>query len=150
MSKFKNFFVVLFVAMLAGSVIVACGDDDDKYDAAAVKAEGLAAGSAICNCMAGYADLAPNIADYYTETGFDQAGYVAALTAYGWQAAGCINVQAYQEYVTVNLEAYDEKAENPLLSVFTFTNDDFKAGFLEGVGSCADAFGELLGLMGQM
>ena len=147
MFRFKYLSVVLFAAILAG-VVVACSDDDDKID---YKAEGVKAGKEICDCMSSYAHLAPNIEDYYSETGFDQPGYVEALTAYGWQASGCVGgLQSYQEYVTVNFEAYNAEAENPLLSVFDFKNNDFKTGFSEGIGSCADAFGELLGLMGQM
>ena len=153
MSKFKSFFVVLFAVVLAGGVIVSCDDDDDNGAPSAeeLRAEGLAAGSGICTCMAGYAHLAPNMEDYFTETGFDQEGYVAALSAYGWQASGCVgSLQSYQEYVTVNFDAYDENAADPLLSVFNFKNNDFKTGFSVGIGSCAGAFGDLLGLMGQM
>ena len=149
MFRFKYLLVVLFAVMMTGVVIVACSkDDEDKTD---YKALGEKAGKEICDCMAGYAHLAPNIADYYTEAGFDQAGYVEALSAYGWQASGCVgSLQSYQEYVTVNFDAYNPEATDPLLSVFTFKNNDFKTGFSEGIGSCADAFGDLLGLMGQM
>ena len=148
MSKFKSFFVMLFVAVLAGGVIVSCDDDneDSVKTAEEIRAEGLAAGTGICDCMSGY--VAPNIEEYFSETGFDQAGYYAALETYGWEASACLgSLQAYQEYVAVNFEAYDEEAENPLLSVFDFKNDDFKAGFTEGIGSCAETFANLLMLM---
>ena len=146
MSKFKYFFVMLFIAMLAGSVIVSCSDDDGDKAAKAIRAEGLAAGTEICNCMSGF--VAPVPEDYFGEDGFDQSGYIAALTDYGWEASACLgSLQVYQEYVAVNFEAYDEEAENPLLSVFDFKNDDFKAGFAEGIGSCADTFANLLMLM---
>ena len=150
MSKFKSFFVMLFAVVLAGGVIVSCSDDDDDLSAEEVRAEGFAAGSGICACMDGYAHLAPNQADFITADGFDMEGYIAALGEYGWQAAGCVNLQAYQEYVAVNFEGYDPNANDPLLSVFTFTNDDFKAGFIEGIGGCAESFSALMGLIGQM
>ena len=144
MFKFKYLSVVLFVAMLA-VVVVACSDDKDDP-----KAEGIKAGSEICDCMSGYAHLAPNIEDYYTETGFDQAGYIDALTTYGWQASECVGaLQSYQEYVTVDFGAYNAETED-LLSVFNFKNNDFKTGFSQGIGSCSDTFGNLLSLMGQM
>ena len=139
---------MLFAVMMAGVVIVSCKDKDDDPD---YKAEGKKAGKEICDCMAGYAHLAPNIEDYYTETGFDQEGYYAALSDYGWQASGCVgSLQSYQEYVTVDFAAYNAEASDPLLSVFSFKNNDFKAGFSEGIASCSDSFSALLGLMGQM
>ena len=150
MFKFKYLSVVLFVAVLAG-VVVSCSDDDkDALSAEEVRAEGFAAGSGICACMDGYAHLAPNQADFITADGFDMEGYIAALGEYGWQAAECVNLQVYQEYVTVNFEGYNPNADDPLLSVFTFTNDDFKAGFIEGIGGCAESFSALMGLIGQM
>ena len=158
MSKFKSLFVMLFATLLVGGLIVSCDDndgDDDNKTAEEIRAEGLAAGTEMCDCVANYEDLAPNVEDFYivvdTEVAFDQDGYLAALSAYGYQAAGCLgSLQPHEEYVTVNFGAYEASAENPLLSVFNFENDDFKAGFTEGIGSCADAFGVLLRLMGQM
>ena len=70
------------------------------------------------------------------------------FTAYAAQLYECLGVIGqYQEYATANAENYNPEAADPLLSVFTFKNDDFKEGFKEGVKSCADSFTALFALM---
>ena len=180
MSKFKYFSVVFFAAMLAGVVIVACNDDDDKIDA---KAEGLKAGTEMCARVASYtapvqpqhpasplppANFNPYL-DYtdpavlatldgetiaYLSDPAIQAYFGAMATfyeefnAYAGQLYECLGVIGkYQEYATANADNYNPEAADPLLSVFTFKNDDFKEGFKEGVKSCADSFNVLFALM---
>ena len=76
------------------------------------------------------------------------ASFQAEFTAYAGQLYECLGVIGqYQEYATANAENYNPEAADPLLSVFSFKNDDFKEGFTEGVKSCADSFTALFALM---
>lgn len=135
-SKFKFLLALLLVAIVAG-VVVACSDDDDPD----YKAEGKKAGVEMCDCVASY--VAPNYEDYESYEEF-----TAAFTAYAANLSGCLGIIAqYQEYVTVDINAYDPEADEPLFSVFSFKNDEFKEGFMEGAGGCADTFTALFEMM---
>ena len=185
MFKFKYFFVALFVAMLAGVVIVSCSDDDNSKDKekAEMKAKGVDAGSEMCDCVASYeAPVQPqHPASPLPPANFDQsldytnpevlaslddetiaylsdpaimayfgklAVFFTEFEAYAGDLYQCLGaVHPYQEYVTANADAYNPNADEPLLSVFTFSNDDFKDGFREGVASCSDAFSALFEAM---
>jgi hypothetical protein len=137
MNRFKSISVVLFAAVLAVAVI-SC-KDEEKND---LKAEGKKAGTEMCDCVASY--TAPNPADFA-----DQESFQAAFMAYAANLGTCPGVLAkYQEYVTFVYENYNPEAENPLYSVFTFTNADFEAGFKEGTSSCMETFAALFALMG--
>ena len=180
MFRFKYLSVVLFVAILAGIIIVSCNNNDDDPDP---KAEGIKAGNEMCGCVANYdAPVQPqHPASPLPPAGFDPyldytdpdviasldeetlaylmnpaiiayfqelAAFAGAFEAYAGELYQCLGViQAYQEYATANANNYDPEAADPLLSVFTFTNDDFKEGFKEGVQSCSDAFNALFALM---
>jgi len=169
MSKIKYLSVVFFTAMLAGIVFVSC-KDDDKADP---RAEGLKAGTAMC------AEVAKHTAPTYPTTtppaNFDPRldytdvavlanldaetlAYLAELAdfnvkfeEYTTKLSGALGLIApYQEYVTAATGAYDPEATDRLLTAFEFFNDDFKAGFKDGVNSCASTFEVLLDLMMQM
>ena len=85
----------------------------------------------------------PAIVAYFGEL----AVFSEEFEAYVMELYQCLGVtQKYQEYVTANPDNYDPEATDPLLSVFTFKNDDFKEGFKEGVKSCADSFNVLFAL----
>jgi len=152
MFKFKYLLAVLSVVMLTGTAFVSCsssnGDDDDndQQEATLAAEEGLAAGIAMCDCVSGYE--APNP---YDEKYADNPAQIQAdFEAYYGELYQCLGVvHVYQEYVTVNPNNYDPDVEDPLLSVFTFTDEDFKEGFKEGVGSCAETFAALFALMPQ-
>ena len=180
MSKFKYLLVVLFAAILAGVVFVACSKDDDKTDP---RAEGLKAGTEMCACVASYtAPIQPQhpasplppasfnpyldytdpavlatldgetiayISDPAIQAYFGAlATFQEEFTVYAGKLYECLGVIGqYQEYATANAENYNPEAADPLLSVFTFKNDDFKEGFKEGVKSCADSFSALFALM---
>ena len=179
MFKIKYLSVVLFAAMLAGVVFVAC-KDDDKTDP---KAEGIKAGTEMCAMVASYtapvqpqhpaSPLPPEnfnpYLDYtdptvlatldgatiaYISDPAIQAYFGALLafqeefTVYAGQLYECLGVIGqYQEYATANADNYNPEAADPLLSVFTFKNDDFKEGFKEGVQGCSDSFSALFALM---
>jgi len=86
----------------------------------------------------------PAIQAYFGEL----AGFATAFETYAGELYQCLGtIQQYQEYATANANNYDPEATDPLLSVFTFSNDDFKEGFKTGVGSCSDAFTVLFSLI---
>ena len=178
MFKFKYLSAVLFVAVLAGVVFVACSSKDDD-----LKAEGTKAGNEMCDCVARHdapeqpqhpasplppANFDPRldytnpavlatlddetiayISDPAIQAYFGAlAAFQAEFTTYAGKLYECLGVIAlYQEYATASADNYDPEAADPLLSVFTFKNDDFKEGFTEGVKSCADSFTALFALM---
>lgn len=76
------------------------------------------------------------------------ATFAADFETYAGNLYACLGVIAkYQEYATANADNYNPDAADPLLSVFTFKNDEFEKGFKEGVGSCAEAFSALFELL---
>ena len=87
----------------------------------------------------------PAIQNYYTEL----ADFQAAFNTYAMNLSNAMGVIApYEKYVVPS--TYDPTATtDKLLTAFEFLNDDFKEGFKEGVGSCADAFESLLNMSGQ-
>ena len=144
MNRLKSISVVLFAAVLAGGVVFSC-KDDDKTD---YKAEGVKAGTEMCDCVASY--TSPNPADFLDEEGnFDEASFNQAFGAYAMQLGTCPGVLAqYQEYVIFVYENYNPEAENPLYSVFEFKNKDFEEGFKAGTNDCMETFAALFALMG--
>ena len=171
MFKFKYLSVALFVAILAGVVVASC--NDDKTD---LKAEGVKAGTEMCACVGSYdapvqpqhpasplppADFNPQNPDltdpatlaYVSDPAIiayfgELETFMDDFNAYAQELYQCLGVtQKYQKYVTANANNYNPTATDPLLSVFTFTNDDFKEGFKEGVSSCSEAFNALFALM---
>ena len=88
----------------------------------------------------------PAIIAYFGEL----AAFAGAFAAYAGDLYACLGViQKYQEYATANANNYNPEATDPLLSVFTFSDEGFKEGFKEGVKSCSDAFDALFALMQQ-
>jgi len=146
MSKFKYLFVVLFVATLAGGVIVSCSDDDKVKP----QVEGAKAGAEMCGCVAEVAEpeipnppagvnpLDPDLTDLATLEYL--AGVQAIYEDYFTELGNCAGSVAgkYQEYFVFNVNNYDE--EIGLFSAFDFKNEEFKTGFLGATQVCADAF----------
>ena len=184
MSKFKYLFVMLFAVVLTGGVIVSCSDDDDNVKTAeGIRAEGVKAGTEMCDCVASYeapvqpqhpasplppASFDPTLdySDPAVVEGMELDAYIyfmaPAIQAYLGELAVFVDefetyagnlyqclgtIHPYQEYATANANNYDPEAEDPLLSVFTFKDDNFKEGFKVGVGSCADTFSALFSLI---
>ncbi|MDR1155439.1 MAG: hypothetical protein LBL04_12095 [Bacteroidales bacterium] len=123
---------VLFAAVLAGVVFVACSKDDDKPGEA-----GKEAGEAMCGCVSGY------------EVPED----FAAFMAYAEQLYNCLaTIAPYSEYIELagdvdNSYGYDPEAENPLYSVFAFTNADFEKEFKKATEVCMSPFQMLFDLL---
>ena len=139
MFKFKYLSVVLLVAVLAG-VVVACNDDDDPDP----KAEGIKAGNEMCDCVASYPAPDPTDPKYVENPAQLQTDF---QTYYGklYECLGVIH--QYEKYARLKEQGEEAQTDDPLLNVFMFENDKFKDGFLEGVGSCYDAFNALWDLM---
>ena len=135
---------MLLSAVLA-VVVISCKDDDKGADP---KAEGVKAGTEMCDCVASY--TAPDPADFVDEDGNpDEAGFNQAFMVYAGNLGTCPGLLSnYQQYVTFNMEAYDAEAEDPLYTIFQFKDSDFETGFKEGTGDCLQAFEALFELMG--
>ena len=146
MSKFKYLSVVLFIAILAGVVVVACSKDDDPDP----KVEGAKAGSEMCGCVSSIAEpvipnppegvnpLDPDYTDpatlqYFAEVQAVYEAYFAELGNCAGQVAG-----KYQKYFLFNIGSYDE--EVGLFSAFDFKDKEFETGFLGATQACAAAF----------
>ena len=148
MFKFKYLSVVLFAAMLAGGVFVACNDKDDDPDPkkAEARAEGVKAGTEMCDCVASYPAPDPTDPKYATEEG--QGQLKVDFNAYYMQLYSCLGeIHKYEKYARLKEQGEEAQTDDPLLNVFMFHDDDFKEGFLEGVGSCYDSFNALWALM---
>ena len=146
MFKFKYLSVVLFAAMLAGGVFVACNDKDDDPDPkkAEARAEGVKAGTEMCDCVASYPAPDPTDPKYAENPGQLNADF----NAYYMQLYSCLGeIHKYEKYARLKEQGEEAQTDDPLLNVFMFHDDDFKEGFLEGVGSCYDSFNALWALM---
>ena len=134
---------MLLSAVLA-VVVISCKDDDKGANP---KAEGVKAGTEMCDCVASY--TAPDRADFVDGDGnFDETGFNQAFTEYSGNLSTCLGLLSnYQQYVTFNME-YDAEAEDPLYSVFQFKNSDFEQGFKEGTSDCMETFAKLFASMG--
>ena len=146
MSKFKYLSVALFVAILAGVVVVACSNDDDPDP----NAEGAKAGNEMCGCVssvaepiipnppAGFNPLEPDYTDPATLEYY--AALQAVYEAYFAELGNCAGEVAgkYQEYFLFNIGNYDE--EIGLFSAFDFKDKGFETGFLGATQACAEAF----------
>jgi ABC-type cobalt transport system substrate-binding protein len=117
MYRNKLFSVVLFAAIVAGVVVVAC-KDKDKTDTGA---EGAKAGKEMCDCATG---INPETTeDYQTE-----------LFTCVFAVAG-----KYEKYFAFvyNPATFDGN----IFSAFDFKDEGFQKGFLEEAQKCADVFG---------
>ena len=137
MNKLKYLSAALLAAALAGAIAIACSKKDNPTPAA----EGKKAGQEMCDCVTSMSAPDPTVLT-------DPAALQAAFVAYAAKLQDCLAVIAkYEAYVTVNMAGYTPFAAEPLLSVFAFTDNDFKDGFAEGVGTCSAAFASLWALM---
>ena len=136
---------MLLSAVLA-VVVISCKDDDKGANP---KAEGVKAGTEMCDCVASYP--APDPADFLDGDGnFDEASFNQAFMDYATNLGTCPGLLSnYQQYVTFIYEAYDAEAEDPLYSVFEFKDKDFEQGFKEGTGDCMETFAALFALIPQ-
>ena len=180
MCKFKFLFLALFAFVLVGTAFVSCKDKDDpKDDGVKAGTEMCDCVSSVetpvqpqhpssplppanFNPYLDYTDpevlasldietmtylMDPAIQAYFGQL----AAFSAAFEAYAGELYQCLGViQKYQDYATANVENYNPEAEDPLLSVFTFTDNDFKEGFKEGVQTCYDTFSSLFLLLGNL
>ena len=144
MFRFKYLLVTLFVAVLAGIVVVSCNDKDKPDPRAEARAEGVEAGTAMCSCVASYPAPDPTDPKYAENPGQINEDF----QAYYMQLYSCLGeIHQYEKYARLKEQGEEAQTEDPLLNVFMFHDDDFKEGFLEGVGSCYDAFNALWDLM---
>ena len=156
MNRLKYLSVVLFAAILAGVVFVACNDDDPSP-----ADEGRKAANEMCGCVTKVVET------LHVPPGFDPANidftdpatllFFAALAALDTEVllgdlAGCPADVAgkYQKYVGFEYDNFDEETWD-LFSVFVFKDKDFETAFMGAAASC-DVFtllGDLLLLFEQ-
>ena len=145
MCRKKFLSVVLFSALTAGIICVAC--KDDKPDP---EADGKKAGTEMCACVTdiaapvipnppqGVNPLDPDLTDPTTLQwlGEVQAVYEAYFAALG-NCAGLV-ASKYQKYFVFSIASYNP--EIGLFSAFDFKDKDFEKGFLSATQACAEAF----------
>ena len=145
MNRFKYLSAVLFVALMAAVVVISCKDDNKEPDPAVeARAAGKEAGEKMCACVSNYQAPDPN-----TWTGTPQE-LQQAFQAYYGQLYACLGeITPYEQYARLrNPQNEPAQTDDPLLSVFIFHDENFKAGFVEdGVKSCYDTFNALWALI---